>query len=148
MQAASHASLIDRGRWRYLLVFNRSVFTRNAALLANKPCLLGALLRSEKATGRFVLYASVLSRPEPGQALLISVLRPGGRVQYTGELSAADWRFRIRAVNSRHVLPLAFDGTLDVARLTLNISRAEAGLRKSVKQPPPRRPQPIVTPIT
>jgi hypothetical protein len=148
MKAAAHGSLIDCGRWRYLLVFNRKVFTRNAALLTDKPCLLGALLRSEKATGRFVLYASVLSRPaEQGQALLISVLRPGGLVQYAGELSVTDWHFSMRALNSRHVLPLAFNGTLDVSKQTLTMSRADVGLRKSVKQPPTRRPRPVLTVI-
>lgn len=147
IQESANACLIDCERWRYLLVLNRRVFARQAAVLAGRPCVLGALLRSETATGRFVHYASVLSRPQPGEPLQVSVMRPNGMVLYHAELSPADWQFRVRALNSRHVLPVAFTGTLDIGRQTLTVSRAEVALRKAGKQPPPKRPTPIVTRI-
>jgi len=145
IQASAKACLIDCQRWRYLLVFNRQVFTRQAAVLEGRPCVLGALLRSETATGRFVHYASVLSRPQPGEPLQVSVMRPNGVVLYHAELSPGDWQFRVRALNSRHVLPVAFTGTLDIDRQTLAVSRAEVALRKAAKQPPSKRPTPILT---
>jgi hypothetical protein len=147
IQASATACLIDCQRWRYLLVFNRRVFTRKAAVLAGRPCVLGALLRSETATGRFVHYASVLSHPQPGEPLQLSVMRPNGVVLYHGELSPADWQFRVRALNSRHVLPVVFTGTLDIDRQTLTASRAEVALRMAGKQPPSKRPTPILTRI-
>ena len=147
IQASAKACLIDCERWRYLLVFNRQVLARQAAVLAGRPCVLGALLRSETATGRFVHYASVLSRPQPGEPLQVSAMRPNGEVLYHAELSPGDWQFRVRALNSRHVLPLAFTGTLDVERQTLKVSRAEVALRAAGKQPPPERPTPILTRI-
>ena len=140
IQAAAMACLIDCRRWRYLLVFNRRVFARQAAVLASRPCVLGALLRSETATGRFVHYASVLSRPQPGEPLQVSAMRPNGVVLYHAELSPGDWQFSVRALNSRHVLPLAFTGTLDINRQTLTASRAEVALRQAEKQPPSKRP--------
>lgn len=144
IQATTEACLIDCQRWRYLLVFNRRVFARQGAVLAGQPCVLGSVLRSEIATGRFVHYASVLSRPQPGGPLQVSVMRPNGVVLYHAELSPDDWQFRVRALASRHVLPVTFTGTLDIDRQTLSVSRAETALKMTARQPPSKRPTPIL----
>lgn len=147
MQPTAKACLIDCRRWRYLLVFNRQVFTRQAALLSSQSCLLGALLRSEAATGRFVHYASVLSRPMPDEQLQVSVMQPRGLLLYHGDLSTVDWLFRVRALNSRHVLPMIFTGLIDIDQQTLVVSRADLALKKAGKQPPPKSPTPMLTSI-
>jgi len=136
---------IDCDRWNYLVVFNREVFSRNAAALFKKSSLFGILLRNEQIDDRYNRYAYLLTHPGTGNKLQTFAMRESAEIAYYGQILQAEdgLEFDIKALSSRHTRPIEFSGIINPKNQTISGIHALMGIEKDPKQPAQKQPRQI-----